>query len=61
MLGPPKERAFAPIVNVSVEYLVPADHFYRHLDRSLDLSFIRDLVRDCYSPIRSRLPPCHPA
>ncbi len=51
MLGPPKERAFAPTANVSVEDLVPPDHFYRHLDRSLDLSFVRDLVKDCYSQI----------
>jgi len=25
-----KERSFAPLVNVSLEDLVPADHFYRH-------------------------------
>ncbi len=41
MLGPPKERVYAPIADVSLEDLVPADHFYRHLDRSLDLSFVR--------------------
>ena len=35
-----KERSFAPLVNVSVEDLVPADHFYRHLERTLDLSFV---------------------
>jgi transposase len=51
MLGPPKERAFAPIANVSLEDLVPADYFYRQLDRSLDLSFVRDLVERCCSPI----------
>jgi hypothetical protein len=33
-----KERSFAPLVNVSLEDLVPADHFYRYLDRTLDLS-----------------------
>lgn len=44
-----KERAFAPLVNVSLEELVPADHFYRHLERSLDLTFVRDLVRDAYA------------
>jgi transposase len=37
------------MVNVSLEDLVPADHFYRHLERTLDLSFVRDLVRDRYS------------
>ena len=26
-------------------------HFYRHLARSLDLSFVRYHVADCYSPI----------
>jgi transposase len=44
-----KERAFAPIVAVSLEALVPADHFYRHLERSLDLSFVRDLVKETYA------------
>jgi len=29
--------------------LVPADHFYRHLERTLDLSFVRDLVRPFYA------------
>ena len=44
-----KPRVFQPMVNVSLEDLVPADHFYRHLERTLDLSFVRDLVRDRYS------------
>jgi transposase len=35
--------------NISLEDLVPADHFYRHVERTLDLSFVRDLVRDLYS------------
>ena len=35
---------------VSLEDLVPADDFYRHLDRVLDLTFVRDLVRDTYAP-----------
>jgi hypothetical protein len=30
---------------VTLEELVPSDHFYRHLERPLDLSFVRDLVR----------------
>ena len=34
---------------VSLEDLVPPDHFYRHLERSLDLSFVRDLVRGTYA------------
>ena len=36
---------------MSIEDLVPADHFYRHLERSLDLGFVRDLVRDAYAEI----------
>jgi len=31
-----KERRFAPLIYVSLEELVPADHFYRHLERDLD-------------------------
>src|ERR671933_172556 len=45
-----KERAFGPLCHRSLETLVPADHFYRHLDAKLDLSFVRDLVRDKYAP-----------
>ena len=41
-----KARIFGPITNVSLEDLVPKDHFYRHVERKLDLSFVRDLVRD---------------
>ena len=44
-----KARVFRPMVDVSLEDLVPADHFYRHLERTLDLSFVRDLVRDLSS------------
>ncbi len=44
-----KERTFAPLVAVSLEELVPQDHFYRHLHQVLDLSFVYDLVRECYS------------
>jgi len=42
-------RDFAPLPPVSLEELVPPDHFYRHLERTLDLSFVRDLVRDPYT------------
>ena len=28
---------------------MPHDHFYRHLNRLLDLSFVRDLAADCYA------------
>lgn len=44
-----KLRSFTPLTDVSLDALVPADHFYRHLDRTLDLSFVRDLVADCYA------------
>jgi transposase len=46
-----KGRAFAPLPPVSLEDLVPPDHFYRHLERSLDLGFVRELVRDAYAGI----------
>jgi len=44
-----KQRCFAPLVNVSLEDLVPADHFYRHLERTLDLSFVREFVHETYA------------
>ncbi len=44
-----KERRFAPLINVSVEQLVPQDHFYRHLEKSLDLSFVREFVQQTYA------------
>jgi transposase len=44
-----KERHFAPLVNVSLEALVPQDHFYRHLERTLDLSFVREFVHETYA------------
>jgi transposase len=46
-----KERAFAPLVSVSLEELVPQDHFYRHLQKVLDLSFVYDLVRESYAMV----------
>jgi transposase len=44
-----KERHFAPLIQVSLEELVPADHFYRHLEKSLDLSFVREFVQETYA------------
>ena len=44
-----KERHFAPLVNVSLEALVPLDHFYRHLEKLLDLSFVREFVQQTYA------------
>jgi transposase len=44
-----KAREFAPLVAVSLEELVPQDHFYRHLQKTLDLSFVYQLVQEFYS------------
>jgi transposase len=44
-----KERNFAPLSNVSLEELVPHDHFYRHLERTFDLSFVREFVHETYA------------
>jgi transposase len=46
-----KVRLFGPLHNVSLEDLVPKKHFYRQVERTLDLSFVRDLVTSCYAPI----------
>src|SRR6059058_6483277 len=43
-----KERNFAQLINVSLEELVPPDHFYRYLERTLDLSFVREFVQETY-------------
>src|SRR5687768_9707103 len=44
-----KDRVFATLPSVTLEDLVPTDHFSRHLERTLVLSFVRDLVRDRYT------------
>src|SRR5215472_5659636 len=44
-----KQRHFAPLINASLEDLVPTDHFYRHLERTLDLSFVRNFVQETYA------------
>ena len=49
MLGPPKLRCLDQPIQVSLEDLVPADHFYRYLDAALDLSFVRTWVQDRYA------------
>ncbi len=51
MLGPPKSRELRDPISVSLEDLVPAGHFYRHLESTLDLAFVRDLVRETYAGI----------
>src|SRR5258707_7644184 len=42
-------RLFTQISISSLDELVPADHFYRHLDRILDLTFVRELVQATYA------------
>src|SRR5215211_4952368 len=49
MLGPAKPRRLDEPIAVSLEDLVPADHFYRHLEGKLDLSFVRDWTRERYA------------
>ncbi len=47
MLGH-KSREFKQQVAISLETLVPADNFYRQVDQSIDLSFVRDLAAEYY-------------
>lgn len=45
-----KERHFSPLPrDVSLEELVPKDHFYRCLEARLDLSFVREVVASLYA------------
>src|SRR5262249_31046375 len=44
-----KARVFAPVERLTLEELVPPDHFYRHLERVLDLRFVRALVAPYYA------------
>ncbi len=44
-----KQRNFVPLLHVSLEELVPHDHFYHHLERTLDLSFVREFVHETYA------------
>jgi transposase len=37
------------VEHLTLEELVPRDHFYRHLERVLDLSFVRELVAPYYA------------
>jgi hypothetical protein len=46
MLGHKPEQSH---IAVSLEDLVPQDNFYRLLEAKVDLSFVRDLVKDRYS------------
>ena len=45
-----KIRSFSPLPgDLSLEDLVPEEHFYRRLQAVLDLSFVRDLVAPLYA------------
>ena len=43
-----KIRNFTALPNLSLEELVPKDNFYRRLEATLDLSFVKELTKDCY-------------
>ena len=49
MLGPPKPRRRDEPIAVSLETLVPQNYFDRHLEATLDLSFVREWVRQLYA------------
>jgi transposase len=49
MLGPAKARRLNQPIAVSLEDLVPQGNFYRHLDATLDLSFVREWVQELYA------------
>ena len=45
-----KDRSFTAFPrDISLDELVPEDNFYRRLQSTLDLSFVRDLVRPLYA------------
>ncbi len=48
MLGH-KVRTFTPRL-VSLDDLVPPDHFYRQVEQRFNLQFVRDLVCHYYAP-----------
>src|SRR5437899_6427056 len=43
-----RSKRFKLFTETDLEALVPADNFYRRLEGCLDLSFVRELVRDRY-------------
>src|SRR4051812_35055450 len=44
-----KQRQFAPLERITLEQLVPQDNFYRQVERTVDLSFVRALVAPFYA------------
>jgi hypothetical protein len=62
MLGPTKPRQLSAPIAASLDELDSWDHFYRHLEANLDLSFVREWGAARYAT-RSHshnvvLPPC---
>jgi hypothetical protein len=57
VLDPPKRRDLDRPVRISLEAAVPRNHFYRHLHRLRDLSFVRDLAADRYATLGETEPP----
>lgn len=49
MLGPAKSRRLDDPVTVFLEGLVPANNFYRHLEATLNLGFVREWTRELYA------------
>lgn len=43
-----RTKRFKLFAETNLDALLPSDNFYRQLEDRLDLSFVRDLVRDCY-------------
>ena len=50
MLGH-KIRDFKPLTAICLEDLVPANNFYRQVEQTIDLSFVRELAAEFYSNI----------
>src|SRR5215207_3327353 len=49
MLGLAKPRRLNQPIAVSLEDLVPANHFNRNLEEQLDLGFVREWTRELYA------------
>ncbi len=44
-----KTRKSVRLISISLEDLVPRDHFYRQLDQKLNLSFVHEFVQERYA------------
>jgi transposase len=53
MLGQ-KPKIFKVHLCLTLDDLVPKDNFYRQVEAKLDLSFVRELVKDCYASSMGR-------